>query len=391
MVNGLSRTSTIAAGWHRKPRVGLIGLASLAAALGVALAPAATQAHAQGRERAEAPTHGHTRVDIPRSAGRLLGQRIMVGFPGTTPTRSLLERVRAGEVGAVILFSYNIASASQVRALTGALQRAARAGGNPPLLVAVDQEGGQVKRFPGGPPFLSPPQIARQGSTRAAFRQGRLTGAYLKARGVNMDLAPVVDVPTFSGAFIWQEGRAFSFSADAVTRYATQFALGVQSGGVAATAKHFPGVGSAGVDTDNQLEELRPTQAQRRAALEPYRRLIGRGVDAIMLSTAGFPAYDPTGTPTALSQPMIAGLLRGRLGFDGVTITDALESPTGHDSLTAGVLAARAGADILLYTGSATGELTRLKAALHSGRITRAGAVASFERIVALKRRLASG
>jgi beta-N-acetylhexosaminidase len=206
-----------------------------------------------------------------------------------------------------------------------------------------------------------------------------------------MDLAPVVDVPTFSGSFIWQEGRAFSFHARAVTRFATQFALGLQSEGIAATAKHFPGVGSAGVDTDNQLDELRPTAAQRRAALQPYRRLISRGVDAIMLSTAGFPAYDPSGTPTALSRRLIQGLLRHRLGFGGVTITDALESPTGHGKLAAGVLAARAGSDILLYTGAAAGELSRLKSALRSGRITRAAAVASYERIVALKRRLRSG
>ncbi len=327
---------------------------------------------------------------VPSSPARLLGQRIMVGFPGTSPTGSLLARVRDGQVGSVILFSYNIASTSQVRALTSALQRAARTGDNPPLLIAVDQEGGQIKRFPDGPPFLSPPQIARRGSTRVAFRQGRLTGAYLKSRGVNMDLAPVVDVPTSSNAFIWQEGRAFSFSPGAVTKYATQFALGIQSAGIAATAKHFPGVGSAGVDTDNQLDELRPTRAQRRAALRPYRSLIARGLDAIMLSTAGFPAFDPTGTPTALSKPMIQGLLRHRLGFQGVTITDALESPTGHNQVTAGVLAAGAGADILLYTGAATGELSRLESALHSGRITRSAAAASYQRIVALKQRLAS-
>ncbi|MFL5823024.1 MAG: glycoside hydrolase family 3 N-terminal domain-containing protein [Solirubrobacteraceae bacterium] len=329
----------------------------------------------------------HTRSRVPRSPGRLLGQRIMVGFPGTTPTRSLLNRVRTGQVGAVILFSYNISSGSQVRDLTRTLQRAARAGRNPPLLIAVDQEGGQVKRFPDGPPFLSPPEIAHQGC-RPAHRQGRLTGAYLKDRGVNMDLAPVVDVPTYSGAFIWQQGRAFSFRANTVTKCATGFALALQSAGVAATGKHFPGVGSAGVDTDNQLDELHPTRKQRRQALLPYRALIARGLDAVMLSTAGFPAYDPSGTPTALSRRMIGGLLRKRLGFDGVTITDALESPTGHDKLTAGVLAARAGADILLYTEAATGELDRLKSAFRTGHIRRADAVASYERIVALKRRV---
>ena len=199
------------------------------------------------------------------------------------------ERPRAGEVGAVILFSANIVSRSQLTGLTSSLQRAARDGGNPALLITTDQEGGEVKRLPAGPPQLSPPQIAATGSTKVAYGQGRATGAYLKGLGINMDLAPVVDVPTFSGAFIWRQGRAFSFSPSAVTKYASAFALGLQAGRAIATAKHFPGVGSAGVDTDNKLDVLRPTKAQLDGALQPYRNLIPRGLDAIMLSTAAFP------------------------------------------------------------------------------------------------------
>jgi beta-glucosidase-like glycosyl hydrolase len=108
-----------------------------------------------------------------------------------------------------------------------------------------------------------------------------------------------------------------------------------------------------------------------------------------MLSTAGFPAYDSSGTPTALSRPLIKGLLRGRLQFGGLTITDALQSPTGYDEVTAGVLAARAGADVLLYTDSAPGELAALEAALRNGRLNRAEAAASYQRIVSLKRQVA--
>jgi beta-N-acetylhexosaminidase len=325
------------------------------------------------------------------STTKLLGQRIMVGLQGTAANAALLQRIREGRVGAVILFSANIVNRAQLKSLTGSMQRAARQGGNPPLLIATDQEGGQVKRLASGPPDLSPPQIARTGSTAVASREGRATGTYLKGLGINMDLAPVVDVPTFTGAFIWQQGRAFSFSADAVVKYATAFALGLQSAHAAATAKHFPGVGSAGVDTDNKLDELRPTKAQLAGALKPYQALIPRGLDTVMLSTAGFPAYDPSGTPTALSRPMVQGLLRGRLRFRGVAITDALGTPTGHDEVTSGVLAARAGADMLLYTDSASGELPALQAALRSGRISGAEAQASYQRIVTLKHRVASG
>jgi beta-N-acetylhexosaminidase len=330
---------------------------------------------------------GPKRAGVP--ADKLLGQRIMVGLRGTTAGATLLKRIRAGHVGSVILFRANIVSRSQLRALTASLQRAAREGGNPPLLIATDQEGGQVKRLANGPPDLSPPQIARTGSTAVAGREGSATGRYIKALGINWDLAPVADVPTFAGAFIWRQGRAFSFSAGTVAKYATQFAVGLQSAGVAATAKHFPGVGSAAIDTDTKLDELRPTRAQRVSALLPYRAMIGRGLDSVMVSTAGFPAYDPSGAPAALSRPIIQDVLRGRLGFRGVAITDALGTPTGHDEITAGVLAARAGADVLLYTDSASGELVALERALRAGRLSRAEAAAAYDRIVSLKHQVA--
>jgi beta-N-acetylhexosaminidase len=323
------------------------------------------------------------------SAQKLLGQRIMVGFPGTTASPGLLAQVRAGKVGSVILFGANISSRTQLRALTSSLQQAARQGHNPPLLIAVDQEGGEVKRLPSGPPTLSPPQIARTGSVTVASQQGSATGRYLKGLGINWDLAPVVDVPTFTGAFIWQQGRAFSFNPNTVAKYATAFALGLQSAHVAASAKHFPGLGSAPVDTDNRRQVLHPTKAQRLAALKPYSTLIPKGLRTVLVSVASFPAYDRSGAAAALSRPVIQGVLRKRLHFKGVVITDGLAAPTGHDEITAGVLAARAGADVVLYTDSAPGELSALERALHSGQIKRADAEQSYERILALKRAVA--
>jgi beta-N-acetylhexosaminidase len=353
-------------------------------------APTPAAAHAPARTARPA---GHpassTHATLTISTAKLLGQRIMVGMDGTYPSASLLRDVRAGRVGSVILFAANVVSRSQLSTLTGALQAAARAGGNPPVLIATDQEGGQVKRLPNGPPDLSPPQIAATGSSSVAYSEGRATGRYLTALGINWDLAPVLDVPTFSGAFIWHQGRAFSFSATAVATYGTQFALGLQSAGAAACGKHFPGVGSAAIDTDFKLNKLRPTKAQRAAALLPYRTAIPRGLDTVMLSTAAFPAYDRSGVVTALSRQLDQIVLRHRLGFKGVTITDALGTPTGHDERTAGVLAARAGADVLLYTDAAPGELSALESDLAHGHLSRSDAEASYERIVALKRRVA--
>lgn len=369
--------------------------AGLVAALtGMPAAPAAVvrAAHQSARSRsAPERSAANRQIPLPASTVKLLGQRIMVGITGTAPGSGLLRRVREGQVGAVILFAGNIVDRAQVTALTGALQRAARQGGNPPLLIAADQEGGEVKRFRYGPPDLSPHRIAATGRTAVAFREGLATGHYLKARGVNMDLAPVSDVPTSPASFIARQGRAFSFDAGTVAKYATQFALGLQSARVAATEKHFPGLGSAPISTDDKRDELRPTRSQRAAALKPYETSIPRGLDAILVSTAGFPAYDPTGASGALSRRVIHDLLRDRLKFGGVAITDSLGAPTGHGEVSAGTLAARAGADILLYTDPGTGVLPALEADLGSGRIARSDAAGAYRRIVALKRRVAGG
>jgi beta-N-acetylhexosaminidase len=201
----------------------------------------------------------------------------------------------------------------------------------------------------------------------------------------------VVDVPTTTDAFIWHQGRAFSLDASTVAADGAAFATGLQARGVAAAAKHFPGLGTATTDTDFAHLELHPTQAQLAAALTPYRTLIGRGVDAVMAAVAGFRAYDRTGTVAALSRPIVTRLLRGRLGFRGVVITDSLSSSTGHDERTAGVLAAEAGSDVLLYTDRAPGELGALRAALSGDRLHAGEAADSYRRIVALKRRLGLG
>ena len=356
------------------------GVGRLALSLIAALVSGAVATGHRGVERALIP--------VPASDARLLGQRIMVGFSGTTAPRWLLRAVRGGNVGSVILFGENLRSRSQSLALTGALQRVARAGGNPKLLIATDQEGGQVTRVPGVAPTLSPPEIVHTGQISTATAQGRATGTGLRRWGIDWDLAPVVDVPSSSHAFIWRQGRAFSFSATTVAQYASAFASGLQSRGVAASAKHFPGLGTATTDTDFAHMELHPSAARRAAALKPYETMIPAGVDSVMAAVAGFDAYDRSGAVAALSRPIVTGLLRGRLRFSGVVITDALGSSTGHDERSAGVLAAAAGADVLLYTDSAPGELAALRSALSQGRLSRTDAVASYRRIITLKRTL---
>ncbi len=354
------------------------------AALSVAASAPASHATLRGRPSVT-PTPP---IRIPKSLVKLLGQRIMVTMAGTSPDAALLDGVRAGNVGALIIYGSNIVSSGRLTAAIRSLQRAAAEGGNPPLLIAIDQEGGGVKRLP-GPPSLSPSQMVQTAKVSVATRQGIATGRYLRGFGINFNIAPILDVPTSASSFLYREDRTFSFSANEVARYGTAFALGQQSQGVAAAAGLFPGLGSATVDTDTQPDErLYPTAAQRAAALKPYEMLIPRGLEAVMVGNAVFPAYDPKGRIADLSGPVISGLLRDKLKFKGVVITDAMVR-TGMNPVASGVLAAEAGADIILYNSDASGVLPALESAFGSGRLSRANAVASYERIVALKERLA--
>ena len=310
----------------------------------------------------------------------------MVGFSGTTPPQSLLQRIQNGTVGGVILFSANVQSILQTRTLTNQLRGAARAGGNPPLLIAVDQEGGSIRRFSSASPDLSPPQMAASGNPSVALKEGKKTGRALSSAGVNVDLAPVVDVATSPQSFIARQGRSFGGNPDTVASFADQFTKGLQRAGVLATAKHFPGVGSAAVDTDNKLETINASRKDLDAALRPYRHLAQSGVDMVMLSTAIFPAYDSS-APAALSRP-VQQLLRRDVGFQGVTITDALESPTGMSTAKAGVTAAKSGVDIVLFTNDATAESAALRDAAGRGDVSRKNLESSYKRIAALKQSL---
>src|SRR3954447_4900038 len=155
-----------------------------------------------------APTE-HVRAAIVPTLAQLIGQKLIVRMTGTTPSAGLLARARAGEIGGVILFGSNVVSAQQVASLTAQLQATAAAGGQPPLLIATDQEGGAIKRITWAPPTLSPLQMGSMGSTTTARQQGVATGQALLALGINCDLAPVADVPKSTASFMYQEGRTW--------------------------------------------------------------------------------------------------------------------------------------------------------------------------------------
>ncbi len=323
------------------------------------------------------------------SIARLAGQEIMTGMAGTMPGPALLARIRAGEVGGIVLFGANIGSTGALARLVAGLQAAAAAGGNPPLLIAVDQEGGAVKRLPDGPPDLSPAAMGLERSARKAGAEGNATAVYLHRLGINVDLAPVLDTP--SSPSTWLGTRAFSRDPRTNATLGTAFLEGLQDRGVAATAKHFPGLGTARATTDTSTVVLATPRRALDARLLPFERAIDAQVDLVMVSNAAYTAFDSTDLPAVLSRPIVTGLLRQKLGFRGVVISDAMEAPAPAGHRDAAVAAISAGVDVLLYVDEAdsAAAYAEVVSAARSGALPPATLRASAARVEALKRRLA--
>jgi beta-N-acetylhexosaminidase len=207
---------------------------------------------------------------------RLAGQSIVSGMEGTHPDRGLLGRIRRGEVGGIILFGGNITSPRALPALIRTLQNAADEGGNPPLLIAVDQEGGPVRRLPDGPPAHAAATMGARDGPAAVRTIGQSTARNLRAHGVDVDLAPVADVPDSASSFL--RSRPFGRHPALVASLATAFAQGLQSGRVAATVKHFPGLGTARANTDLRRVVVQSSRGELDRRLEPFRRAISSGV-----------------------------------------------------------------------------------------------------------------
>lgn len=323
---------------------------------------------------------------------RMVGAMVMTRISGTSPSAGLLRRVRAGKVGGVILFPENIGTAADLRSMLARLQRASRQGGSAGLLVAVDQEGGVVKRLPAGPPFRSAPSIGASGSSAVARHEGAATGAYLSRLGINVDLAPVVDVAA-PGSFI--ANRSFGSDPRRVARLATAFARGLGSSGVGATAKHFPGLGRATSNTDTSASTVDATLSTLRRDELPFQRAVAAGIPLVMVSNAVYPAFG-TRVPAAMSKAIVGGELRGRLGFTGVAISDDLEAASVRrvtSPAAAAVAAARAGVDMQLMATTPAASVPvyeSLLRAVRSGKLSRTAVQTSYDRIQALARRVAA-
>lgn len=328
------------------------------------------------------------RETTPPSLAQLVGQKLVVTMQGTTPTASLLARVRRGEVGGVIVHGFNFRTSVGLRRITRSLRAAAAAGGRPKLLISVDQEGGEVKTVRWAPPSLAPAQMGSR-----ARDQGRRTGAALRALGINVDLAPVADVPGSRASAVYRQGRTWSFDAEKTALQAGDFALGLGAGHAVATMKHFPGLGLALRDTDRALVRIRAPRSRLAPGLVPFRRGIRQAVPVIMLSNAIYDAYDPVNA-AGWSRAIASTLLRHELGFSGVSMTDSLDGAAHVRGIPPNGLAigaANAGTDLILLTGSEAATrsvFTSLLRAAQSGRVGRVTLETSYARILRLKARL---
>jgi len=318
---------------------------------------------------------------------QLAGLRIVTGLRGTSISPGLRDAIAAGRVAGIVLFSENIPSRAAGRRLISRLQaipRPPKLGA--PLLVMTDQEGGLVKRL-GGAPSVSARQMGARGGAFSA-REGRRTAANLRDLGINVDLAPVLDVGR-PGGVIAETERSFGSSAARVEATAIPFAKGLQGGGVAATGKHFPGFGAARENTDFAVERVDLSKGElRRVDEKPYAAFAAAGGELVMLSTAIYPAFSDD--PAAFTRAIATGELRDRLGFDGVTITDALETPAvEHFGATpkVAVAGARAGADLLLFARLRLAEKAweALVVALRSGRLTAPAFEQAGQRVLDLR------
>lgn len=330
------------------------------------------------------PAPNRIRDPERRAAGLLC-----IGFPGPEPDaefRALLDR----GVRAVILFARNATSIPDARRLTDRL----RAATPERLLVAIDQEGGSVRRLTEGTAAIpSMRDVGATGDPARAAEVGALLARDLRAAGIDLDLAPVLDVDSNPANPVIGP-RAFSADPDRVAAMGAALIAALQVGGVAACGKHFPGHGDADVDSHHDLPVLRHDRDRlERIELPPFRAAIAADVAAIMTAHVLLPALDAT-RPATLSPAIVAGLLRRDLGYAGVVISDDLEMEAIAGRLGIGeaaVAAVAAGVDLLLVCHEAERQhaaLDALAAAIRDGTIPAPRVAAALHRIDALLARV---
>jgi beta-N-acetylhexosaminidase len=274
----------------------------------------------------------------------------VMGTLTAPPSRHFLTRIRNGKMGGVLLLGNGWLTRHTAATVTAELQQAACTRGEP-LLIAVDQEGGLVRRLAWAPPteapaYMSSPSVARSQASGAA--------AALSSVGIDIDLAPVVDTPASSRNFL--RSRAFSHDRRWNAKLGRAFVSGLQKSGVAAATKHFPGLGLAGGNTDHGKIVIGARRWKLQEGLLPFRSAIQGDVKLMMVSSAIYPNLDRSRLPAVYSKKIVQSLLRQELGFHGVVVTDSLSAPAAYVVPHPATSAIAAGDDLLLFGSEGSSE-----------------------------------
>jgi beta-N-acetylhexosaminidase len=324
-----------------------------------------------------------------------IGQMLIVDFGGVELTTQWRSHLQNHHIGGVILFAKNVQSAAQVRDLCADLQTLG--GEGRPLFISIDQEGGIVNRLQFDEAPLSPGNMALGAAANDdyVYQTSLACGAYMRALGINLNFAPCVDVNNNAANPIIGI-RSFGESPERVSRYGTLSARGYRDAGMLPCAKHFPGHGDTALDSHLQLQSVaheRPRLDE--VELAPFRALIDENVEMIMTAHIVFPALDAKPVPATLSAPILTGLLRRDLGFNGVIITDSMSMHAIAGNYGAGpaaVASVLAGADIVLACGELGVQVETaqaLLAAAESGQLPLERIDDAVRRILSLKEWLA--
>lgn len=321
-----------------------------------------------------------------------IGQLCMIGFEGPEVTPDLRAWMKEYRPGGVILFSRNVMDAEQIAHLTNELQAIA---GDTPLLIAIDQEGGRVSRLP--PEFtIFPPAatVAHSGSTELAYQAAAVTAKELRAVGINMNMAPVLDIHTNPDNPIIGN-RAFGTEPEQVSLMGAATIAGLHDHLVLACGKHFPGHGDTTKDSHLELPVVTASRERLEAVeLKPFRYAITHGLQAMMTAHVHYPSLDPT-NPATLSYTILSELLRQEMRFEGLIFSDDLEMRAILDHASVGDAAIRslqAGVDILLICKTRDLETQAIEAvreAVESRDIPPQALEASLARLQAIKQRFA--
>ncbi len=324
-----------------------------------------------------------------------VGQRMAVGFDGTEINEDITDLISNYKIGNIILFKHNIKSNDQLKKLCGDLQELIRLHTGQEAFITIDQEGGMITRLSQDAANVPGAMaIAATGKVENAFLAGKITGEQLSSVGVNFNLAPTVDVNSNPNNPVIGV-RSYGDKPEEAAEYAVAMTKGLLEGGVYACAKHFPGHGDTSVDSHVGLPTIHKDISElEQCELIPFQRVIEAGIPAVMTTHIMFPKIEENNIPATMSHKIITGLLKEKLGFRGLVVSDCMEMSAikkYYGTVEGCLQAIRAGVDLIFisHTAAVAREVSdALTASLESGQISMEDMRDSVEKIISFKAEL---